>query len=97
MKTYIKSIHEEAYSDDSKTLGVLYNYTEDEEFTESFLFLYREGMYIIFDTMIDMFDYLLYGEKKMKRAYMEEDIFDRYYDADFIDGKFTDILEWTQD
>ena len=94
MQTYIKSIHEEGYSDDSKTLGILLNSTEDEEFKESFVFIFKEGVYIIFDTMIDMFDYLLYGEGKMKRAYIEEDIFDSYYDAPYIEGKFTDLLEW---
>jgi len=44
--------------------------------------------------MIDMMDYLLYAETKVQRAYMEEDEFDNYYDADYIQGKFTDLLKW---
>jgi hypothetical protein len=44
--------------------------------------------------MVDMFDYILYGEDKMKRAYMTEEEFDRYYDAEFIEGAFTEKLKW---
>ncbi|MFA5207088.1 MAG: hypothetical protein WC428_00160 [Candidatus Paceibacterota bacterium] len=44
--------------------------------------------------MVDLFDYLLYGESKMKRAYLEEIEFDNIYDADYVDGKFIDILKW---
>jgi len=98
MKTHIKSIHEEEYSDKSRTLGVLLNFSseiEHEGWKDSFIFIYRDGMYIFFNTMVDMIDYLLYGESKMKRAYMPEDEFDKYYDADFIEGKFTEILKWT--
>lgn len=100
MKTHITTAHEEGYSDDSKTLGVLLNYTKDdsfkESFKESFIYIFKNNIYIFFDTMIDMLDYLLYGEKKMKRAYMEEEVFDSYYDASYIEGKFTDLLEWVE-
>ena len=51
-------------------------------------------MYIFFNTIIDMNDYILYGEKKMKRAYIGEEDFDKIYDAPFIDDKFTDQLKW---
>ena len=55
-------------------------------------------MYIFFSTIIDMIDYLMYGEMqgktKVRRAYMEEAEFDQYYDADHINAKFTEILKW---
>jgi hypothetical protein len=44
--------------------------------------------------MVDMFDYILYGEDKMKRAYMEEEEFDSYYDAQYIEGTFSEKLKW---
>ena len=44
--------------------------------------------------MIDMIDYLLYGDKKIKTAYMNEEDFDEYYDAEFIEGVFAEKLKW---
>ena len=95
MKTKIKTVHEEQYSDKSRTLGVLLNYsTEDINWKDSFVYYYKDGMYIFFNTMIEMIDYLLYGEKKMKRAYMSEEEFDVYYDAENINGDFNEKLKW---
>jgi len=94
MKTNITTAHEEEYSDGSRTLGVLFNYSDDGKFKEGLIYIYKKGMYIFFNTMIDMMDYLLYAETKVQRAYMEEDEFDNYYDADYIQGKFTDLLKW---
>ena len=95
MKTKLKSVHNEEYSDKSKTLGVILNFSiGDENWQDSLVFIYRDGMYIFFTTMVDMIDYLLYGESKMKRAYMEEEEFDNFYDAEFIDGIFTEKLKW---
>jgi len=97
MKTHIKTAHEEEYSDKSRTLGVLLNFSseiEHEGWKDSYVYIYRDGMYIFFNTMIDMVDYLLYGENKMKRAYMTEENFDQYYDAEFIEGAFTEKLMW---
>lgn len=98
MITNIKTLHEEGYSDGSKTLGVLLNYSEDNgiTFKESFTYIYieKDNMYIFFNTMFDLFEYLLYGKTSAKRAYMEEDVFDSYYDAPYIEGKFNDILQW---
>jgi hypothetical protein len=99
MKTQIKTIHEEQYSDNSKTIGVLYNYSLDadqKEFKDSLTYMYREGTYVFFNTIIDLIDYILYSEKKMKRAYMTEEEFDQYYDAPYIEGKFSEKLKWTQ-
>jgi hypothetical protein len=94
MRTNITTAHEEEYSDGSKTLGVLFNYSEDGTFKEGLVYIYKKGMYIFFNTMIDMMDYLLYAETKVARAYMEEEEFDVYYDADYIEGKFNDLLKW---
>ena len=96
METYLKTTHEEQYSDGSKTLGVLMNYDKDENFKESFVYIFNheKKMYIFFNTMIDMFDYMLYGDVKMKRAYMEEQEFDTFYDSNYIGGKFTEHLIW---
>jgi len=102
MKTQLQSVHEETYSDGSKTLGILLNYNEDQTFKESFTFIFNneKKIYIFFSTIIDMIDYLLYGEmqgeSKMKRAYMEEVEFDKYDDADFINSKFSEVLTWVE-
>ena len=105
MITHIQTAHEEQYSDGSRTLGVLLNYSsevEHEDWKESFIYIFREiegegGMYVFFNTMVDMFDYILYGEDKMKRAYMEEEEFDGYYDASYIEGPFIDKLKWVHE
>lgn len=101
MITHIKTAHEEAYSDGSRTLGILLNFSsevEHEGWKDSFAYIFRQteegGMYIFFNTMVDMFDYMLYGEDKMKRAYMTEEEFDQYYDAEFIEGTFAEKLKW---
>lgn len=96
MRTQITTAHEEQYSDGSRTLGVLFNYSETVDFKESIIYIYHNGRYIFFDTMIDMMNYLLYGDRdnNVKRAYMEEDDFDALYDADYINGKFSERLTW---
>lgn len=93
MITNIKTIHEEQYSDGSKTLGVLLNYSSIQIWSESLFYIYREGMYIFFELIIDMNDYLLFGENRMKRAYMTELEFDEYYDNE-INGIFSEKLKW---
>jgi len=94
MKTRIKTAHEEEYSDKSRTLGVLLNYSATDDWKDSLIYVYREGMYIFFNTIVDMIDYLLYGDNKVKRAYMDEETFDSYYDAEFIEGAFIEKLTW---
>lgn len=96
MNTKLWTIHEEGFSDDTATLGVLLNHTENFSFKESFIYIFnhKDNMYIFFDTMIAMLEYKLYGDKKMKRAYMEEEVFDSYYDAPSVEGKFGEILSW---
>lgn len=98
--TKIKTIHEEKYSTEDKAIGILINYEDTFEnqtaFKESFVYIYKKGMYIIFDTMIDMFDYLLNGDVTTNRAYIEESDFDNYYDSPFT-GTFTEKLEWVNE
>jgi len=95
MKTFITTAHEEEYSDKSRTLGVLLNFDENHKRVDSLIYIYRKGMYIFFNTIMEMNDYLLYGESKAKRVYISEDDFDVIYDAPYIDGKFIEQLTWT--
>jgi hypothetical protein len=97
MKTKLKSAHEEQYSDGSKTLGVIINYSLDnDEWKESFSFIFNHEnkIYIFFNTMFDMFNYLLNGVYKIKCAYIDEEEYDSYYDAPYIEGNFADVLKW---
>ena len=96
MKTFITTAHEEEYSDKSRTLGILLNFDENHKRVDSLFYIYREGMYIFFNTIMEMNDYLLYAETKANRAYISEDDFDTFYDAPYINGKFTEHLVWTQ-
>lgn len=95
MKTFISTAHEEEYSNKSRTLGVLLNFDENHKRVDSLAYIYREGMYIFFNTIMEMNDYLLYGETKAQRAYLSEEDFDDYYNTQHIDGLFTDKLSWS--
>jgi hypothetical protein len=100
MKTRLKTIHEEQYSDGSKTLGVLFNYSfevEHDGWKESFIYIFNHerATYAFFNTIVDMVDFQLYGNgSKVKKAYMKEVDFDALYDAEFVEGKFSDRLTW---
>lgn len=96
MRTLIKTVHEEEYSNKSKVLGVLLNYSDIDAWKDSliYIFNYESTTYVFFNTIIDMNDYLLYGDNKVKRAYMDEEEFDQYYDAEFIEGSFVEKLTW---
>lgn len=94
MKTFIKTAHEEEYSDKSKTLGVLLNIDKDYKRVDSLIYIYSKNMYIFFNTIMEMNDYLLYGETKAQRAYISEEDFDVIYDAPYIEGKFIEHLTW---
>jgi hypothetical protein len=94
MKTFISTAHEEEYSNKSRTLGVLLNFDENHNRVDSLVYIYREGMYIFFNTIMEMNDYLLYGETKAKKAYLSEDDFDVLWDLPYIDGKFEEQLTW---
>ncbi len=93
MKTKIRTIHEEQYGDGGRILGVLENIQIGGDFKESFIYTFNEEMYIIFNTIVEMNEYLLYGDMKIKRAYLKEENFDMLYDSE-INGKFIDKLNW---
>jgi hypothetical protein len=95
METVITTAHEEEYSNNSRTLGVLLNLDLNGKRVDSLVYIYRKGMYIFFNTIMDMNDYLLYGDfGKTKRAYLSEEDFDKYYDSQAIRGLFTENLSW---
>lgn len=96
MKTFIVTIHEETYSDNSRTFGVLLNYSKDNTIKESlvYIFNHKDKRYIFFETIINMIDYLLYGEDNMKRAYIEENDFDFYYDNGIENNSLKNTLNW---
>jgi hypothetical protein len=97
----IETVHEETYSD-GRTLGVLINFERIEfgyqKKINSFVYYFREtdgeGIYVFFETIVDMNDFMLYRDEKVKRAYMKEEDFDLLYDEPFK-GKFEDHLNWT--
>lgn len=93
--TIIKTAHEETYSD-GRCLGILTNYENDSlKRIDSFAYIFRDDMYIFFETIVDMIDYLLYGEGKVKRSYMKEIDFDNYYDNG-MEGTFEEVLKWSK-
>jgi len=89
-------VHNEEYSDKSRSLGVLYNYSNIDNWSDSLVYIFdgKKMIYIFFNTIIDMADYLLYADPKVKRAYLEEREFDKIYDAPHIEGKFSEQLNW---
>jgi len=95
-KTYLLTAHEEVYSDSTYTIGVLINHDEDGNRVDSLVYIYRDTAYIFFNTIIDMMDYLVFNDKKIKRAYLMEQNFDDYYDKP-IEGLFVDKLKWVSD
>lgn len=93
MLTKIRTIHEEQFSGSEKLIGVLHNFSSDEEFSDSFIYVYNRNVYIFFNTIAEMIEYLLQGDKDIKRAYMKEEVFDSLYDNEF-EGIFEDKLSW---
>jgi hypothetical protein len=92
MISKIKTIHEEYFNE--KSIGVVLN-TIDNNTQETFIFLFNKKRYIFFETIMNMFDYSLYGEKtKIKRAYLDEETFDELYDKDSIEKSFNEYLNW---
>ena len=97
MKTRIKSKHYEEVSDDkSRALGVLLNQSLDNSWDECLFYIFNNETqtYIFFKFMSHVFKYLI-GETNIERAYIDEDDFDKYYDAEFIDGEFSNKLKWS--
>lgn len=101
MNTFITTTHEESFiagdNKTNKTIGIMTNIDHDGKRIDSFPYIFREddiiGTYIFFNTIIDMMDYHLYGDKKVKRAYMKEDELDNLYDNN-LNRVFNDYLKW---
>lgn len=93
MMTTITTPHEEEYSDKSRIIGILINWGDKNEKLDSFVYVYSRNVYIVFNTIMDMNEYLLYGDNKVNRAYLAEDDFDKLYDSP-MDGLFKDQLKW---
>jgi len=101
MRTRLITGHVEHYSPDepSKELGIMMNYNIDGKsirFESTLPYIFKNGNYIFFETLLTMFDYYLNGNVYLKRAYLPEAEFDAYFDAEFIDGLFKDKLEWME-
>jgi hypothetical protein len=95
MKTHLKPIHNEAYSDKSMEIGVMLNYSdEDPNWKDSLVYIYHDERYIFFETIYAMFNYMLNGAYGVKRALMSQEDFDKYDDAEYIDGTFSEKLAW---
>ena len=99
MESIIKTAHEETYSD-GRSLGILINYrpfidNSNIDKINSYAYFIRDDMYVFFDTIVDMNDYILYGNPRVKRAYMKEEEFDEYYDYG-LDVPFEEVLNWIE-
>ena len=102
MKTHIKIVHNEeiSSSENKKSIGVLLNFSSEPQHSgwkDSFVFIFNHKTltYIFFNTIIDMIDYNFYGKLGVKCALMTEEEFDTYYDAQYINGAFSEHLKWT--
>lgn len=93
--TRIRTTHEEEYSNNKKILGVLTNWDNNDTIIDSFTYIFHDDIYIFFNTIVELNDYLLYSDTKTKRAYMKEVVFDKLYDNSFV-GTFDDQLVWTK-
>lgn len=101
MKTHIKTIHTEEISsyENKRSIGVLLNFSSEPQHSgwkDSLIFIFNHKTltYIFFNTIIDMIDYNFYGKQGVRCAMMTEEEFDEYYDAQYIEGKFSEILKW---
>lgn len=100
MKTHITSIHEEQFSDNGRVLGIIVNHDntlDTFDFKDTFPFTFQNEIYIIFETMSALMEYLINGNNNPKRAYVSEEDFDELYDAEYIHGKFSDMITWIND
>jgi len=101
MKTKLKYIHNEEiqHSDTKKSIGVLLNYSIDEsnEWNECLIYTFnhKTQIYVFFFTIFDMINFTYYGTQNVKCALLPENEFDNIYDSNYINGKFSELLEWT--
>jgi hypothetical protein len=103
IRTHLKITHTEYLNDGVSEFGTILNFDNsfninnkhDKQFSESFAYYYKAENYIIFKTLANLFDFMLYGDTKTNRAYLSESDFDLLYD-DYTGfyGTFNDQLEW---
>ena len=96
MTTHIREIHNEKFSDGRYTIGILLNENDDRTWKETFAFVFEHerNMYTFYETIFDMLNFLLYREDKMKRAFMSDEEFEGYCDAQYIEDTFSSHLSW---
>lgn len=97
MKTKIKTLHEEYYNNIDKSISILINYNKDgfieNDILFSYILYYHNSVYIVFNTISDCIDFVIYGTENIQRGYIEEEYFDEIYEEG-IDGYFKDEIEW---
>ncbi len=101
-KTYLKITHTEYLNDGISEFGTILNFDQNYIITnksimvttESFGYLFKGDTYIIFKSLANLFDFMIYGDKKTNRAYLSEEDFDILYDEDGFEGTFNEKLEW---
>jgi len=101
-KTYLKVTHTEYLNDGVTEFGTILNFDDKYSIanksevvtTESFGYLYKGDTYIIFKSLANLFDFMIYGDKKTNRAYLSEEDFDILYDEQGFEGTFNEKLEW---
>lgn len=91
-KTYIKTIHEEYFN--KKSLSIIINYYNNiNDIIDSYILYYYNNMYVVFKSISDAIDFILYGTDTICRAYIDEDEFDLLYDNG-VDGYFKNKIVW---
>lgn len=98
MKTGLMTGYSERYSEEDRNreFGFLINYNVEKfKIEESVPYIFRGGNYIFFKTFTDLMSYLFNGiTVNISRAYLSEVEFDVLFDANFINGLFSQQLEW---
>lgn len=101
-RTYIKITHTEYLNDGISEFGTILNYNDiynfknksDVQNTESLAYFFKSDTYIIFKSLANLFDFMIYGDTKTNRAYLSEEDFDLLYDNKGFYGTFNEQLEW---
>lgn len=103
-RTYLKITHTEYLNDGVTEFGTILNFDgnyntfnkdlQESDIKESFGYLFKGNTYIIFKSLADLFDFMIYGDKKTDRAYLTEEDFDKLYEENGFEGIFNEKLEW---
>lgn len=94
MNSKIKTLFEEYLNNTKKSLSVLINYFNDDILdVKTYILFYDKGVYVVFNSIIDCMNFVLYGTDEVYRGYIDEEEFDYLYDNG-IDGKFEDKIMW---